>query len=137
MSDRDNDIRNFLKVKISALRSQIKISYMTTGQSKEVQFFILTEATFFMVILTIIKGTMPIVLFCDPLFPPLGIILERFRRILISLGLSNSLASSFDDCPWPPSFPIEKNFTHGVLAPVLNPLQENLLPKQNCKRLNQ
>ena len=100
---------------------------MNTGQSKKVQFFILTEATFFLVILTIIKGTVPIILFCDRLFPPLGIISERFRKIHISLGLSNPLASSFDDCPWPPSFPIEKNFTHGILEPILNPLHENLL----------
>ena len=73
-------------------------------------------------------GSSPIILFCDPLFPPMSRVLECLRKILVSRGLSKSLADIFDDYPWPPNFPLEKNYTHGLLEPILNSLQDSLLP---------
>ena len=80
-------------------------------------------------------GSSPIILFCDPLFPPMSRVLECLRKILVSRGLSKSLADIFDDYPWPPNFPLEKNYTHGLLEPILNRLQDSLLPAQKCERL--
>ncbi len=91
------------------------------------QIFILNECTFIPVILRVLSGQRPTVLFVDArvrfLTSPLNRLFNFLTKRQKILGLEIFGAS----LPWPPRFPLEKNLTHGAIADVEEAVQESVL----------